>query len=83
MDRPDVPMIALSRSEAVVRQMNLLWGVYPFHTARELKFEEFVKYAESMVKKQKLARKNDYLIILSGLTGKGPSTNSIVVHQLK
>ena len=81
-DKPAARVFALSVDPKVVRRLNLMWGVVPFRMKRELKFSEYVGYAEKLVKSQKIGRKGDHILILSGLTDKSPVTNSIVVHKL-
>jgi pyruvate kinase len=81
-DKPASPVFALSGSEKVVRQLNLMWGVVPFHIRKELKFSEYVKEAEKLTKQKKIAKKGDYILILSGMSDKSGETNSIVVHRI-
>lgn len=81
-DRPAAPIIALTQSEKVFRRLNLLWGVYPFLVNKELKLEEYVKVAENIIKEQGLGKKNDYVIMLSGLLDKSAPTNSIIIHRI-
>ena len=78
----NVPIIALSQYKSIVGQMTLLWGVYPFLVNTVFKFQEYITYSETIVKKLKLAKKNDFIIILSGLTDESAGTNSIVIHKV-
>lgn len=81
-DRPAAPMLALTQSEAVSRRMSLLWGVYPHIVKKNLGIQAYLKQGESMIKKLKLAKPGDYIIMLSGLTDKNPTTNSVVIHRV-
>ncbi|HPP88166.1 MAG TPA: pyruvate kinase alpha/beta domain-containing protein, partial [bacterium] len=82
-DRPAAPIIAFTKSEKTYRQMNLLWGVFPFLVKREFKFKEYINYAQCVVINElKIAKKNDYIILLSGLAGDNTSLDSIVIHKI-
>lgn len=81
-DRPAAPIIALTQSQNVARKLNLLWGVYPHLSHKEFTLNEYLKYGENLIKKMKLAKKGDFLIMLSGLMDKNITTNSIVIHKI-
>ncbi len=81
-DRPAAPIIALTRSEIVARKMNLLWGVYPHHVANALNTQEFLEYGETVLKDLKLAKKNDYVILVSGLSDIHSKPTAIMVHKI-
>jgi len=82
-DKPAAPIIAITKSESVLRQMNLIWGVYPFLANKEFKFNDFVKYASNIAVNLKFAKTGQYILILSGLKGTNAVTNSIVVYQVQ
>jgi pyruvate kinase len=81
-DRPAAPILALTQKEEVRRRLNLLWGVYPFLTSKYLEFAEYLAFGEKLIKKMKLANRDDYVLMLSGLGDKDQTTNSIVVHRI-
>jgi pyruvate kinase len=82
-DRPSAPIIALTQSERVLRQINLLWGVYPHLTRKALPVREYLKEGEAILKRLKLARKGEYAIMLWGMGDRPQSTNSLVVHEIE
>lgn len=81
-DRPAAPVMALTQSESTARRMCLLWGVYPFIIRKRLSMAGYLKSAEAIMRKLKLAKSGDYLIMLSGLGDRSSLTNSLVVHRM-
>ena len=81
-DRPAAPIMALVHSEVLQRQMNLLWGVYPHSITKDFDIKKIPSFCEGLIKKQKLARKGDYILLLAGLTEMNVATNSLMVHRL-
>jgi pyruvate kinase len=82
-DRPAAPILALTPSEAVMRRLNLLWGVYAHQIKDALSQDEYLAYGERLIKRKGLAKPGDFIIMLSGLGGKNIATNTIVVHQVR
>jgi pyruvate kinase len=80
--RPAAPILAATQNERVSRRMNLLWGVVPFLAKRRLSFSEYALWAEKTVLERKMAKKGDYLILLSGPGGKKIATDNIHIHQV-
>lgn len=80
--RPFAPILALAREEKVVRQLNLVWGVTPYRLDRGLSFEEYVQYAEELVRQERLGKRGEYVVLLSRLPYNDISTNSIFLHRL-
>jgi pyruvate kinase len=81
-NRPAAPIIALTQSQSVVRKLNLLWGLYPHLGHKEFRLNEYLQYGENLIKKMKLAKKGDFIIMLSGLVDKNITTNSMVIHKI-
>lgn len=81
-DKPAAPIIALTHSEKIQRRLKLLWGVVPHLVHKELSINEFIPYAEGLIKSLHLAKRDDYIILLSGITQKNQITNSIVIHKI-
>jgi pyruvate kinase len=81
-DRPAAPILTLTTSKKLVRQLCLLWGVNSFLVEEMFKFDDFIKYGEKLIKDMKLASPGDYIIMLSKLCMTTHKTNSIVVHQV-
>jgi pyruvate kinase len=65
-DRPEAPIIALVHDEPVLRQLKLVWGVYPRLLKKKLSMAEYMKAAEAIVKKDGLAKAGEYLLLLAG-----------------
>ncbi len=81
-NRPAAPVFAITHSKKVHRCLNLLWGVNPILISRNFSDCKHVKFAEDTVKKFKLGKKGDYIILLSGFSKDPCSTYSIEVHPL-
>jgi pyruvate kinase len=81
-DRPAAPVLALTKDENVFRRLHLLWGVYPYHVNRELTTQSSLAFGESLIKRLKLGKKGDHILMLSSVVPKRTTTNSIVVHQI-
>ena len=82
-ERPDLPILALSPSLKVARQMAIVWGVKPYVNKSSFKmFSNVEKYAIKHVKKIGLAKAGDHIIITAGfpLSIKG-RTN--LLHTIK
>jgi len=81
-DRPAAPIIALTQSDKIAHRLNLYWGIQPIVVHKDLTLSEYLKRGEEIMKKIDIARKGDYLLMISGLGGKNLTTNSIVIHQV-
>jgi pyruvate kinase len=81
-DRPAAPIMALTRSETVARRMHLLWGVYPELVTKAMKTHEYLAYGEDILKQMKLAKKGDFVIMISGLRDIGSKATAIMVHKV-
>ena len=67
--KPDAQIIGLSPDEAVVRKMQLYWGVRPFKSHKASSTRELLDEATEIVTSADLAQENDILV----LTGGGPA----------
>lgn len=76
--RPEVPIVIGSPNERVVRQLNLSWGVKPFLLKRARTVDELIKALFNYVKKSKLAKSGDQVILLSGEVVGGPGRPTLV-----
>jgi pyruvate kinase len=81
-DRPAAPIMALTRSPAVAGRMHLLWGVFPQIVKKEMSTRECMKYGETVLKNMKLAKKGDFVIMVSGLRDIGEKATAIMVHKV-
>lgn len=76
--RPEVPIVIGSPNERVVRQLNLSWGVKSFLLKRARTVDELIKVLFNYVKKSKLAKSGDQVILLSGEAVGGPGRPILV-----
>lgn len=67
--KPDAQIIGLSPDEAVVRKMQLYWGVRPFLSHKAKSTQELLDEATDIVLESGLANEDDILV----LTGGGPA----------
>jgi pyruvate kinase len=81
-DRPEAPIMALTRSETVARRMHLLWGVSPHLVKKKPSTHEYLDYGERIMKDMRLAKKGDFVIMISGLRDIGAKATAIMVHKV-
>jgi pyruvate kinase len=81
-DRPAAPIMALTHSETVAQRMHLLWGVYPQLVKKEMSIHDCLRYGETVLKNMKLAKKGDFVIMVSGLRDIGEKATAIMVHKV-
>jgi pyruvate kinase len=82
-ERPTVPILAMSKSQPIARQMALIWGVHPVHTRDVESFEEMVDKAKRMAIRHRLAHANERVIVMAGIPfGTVGSTNVLHVTRL-
>lgn len=77
--RPCVPILALSTSPAVVRQLSLVWGVYPLLIDEYVNSDEIIERAKKAARDAKAVHRGDTVIITAGL----PQTASSVTNLIK
>lgn len=81
--RPQVPILVATDSLRVQRQLNLSWGVIPFIIPRVRHVEDFVKKATEYIKKNKLAKKGDKIVVVSGdPVGQESKVNLVEVKEI-
>jgi pyruvate kinase len=81
--RVSVPVIAITPDEKTYRQMCLYFGVYPVMIKRHVGFREAHEDAKKILIKEKLVKKGDKIVIISGTPFKETeSTNMVVVEQI-
>ena len=82
--RPDQVIIALCPDEAVVRRLNLIWGVYPFFAEGYLTAEEMIEQAKDKALSSGLVNFDDVVVITAGVPiGISGTTNLIRAEVLK
>ncbi|MBQ9795553.1 MAG: pyruvate kinase, partial [Clostridia bacterium] len=81
--RPKVDIIGATPNPSVYRQMELRWGVKSILTSEYNSTDEMFEIANNIVKKNKMAKVNDAIIITCGTPKKNGGTNLIKVAQVK
>lgn len=59
-------LVMLTPNEKTLRQMNMIWGVQGYKTSEVKSFEELMDNMMSLVKKQKLVKKGDKVVMVTG-----------------
>ncbi len=81
--RPPVPVLVATNSLRVQRQLNLSWGVIPFILRPCKQIEELVASAITYIKKAKLAKKGDKMVLVAGEpVGEAAKVNLVEVRQI-
>ena len=79
--RPDSPILALTTSELVCRQMNLTWGCKPMLVEKISGNDEVFDVVENMALKSGLAKTGDTVVALAGVPiGVAATTNTLKVR---
>ncbi|HKJ45750.1 MAG TPA: pyruvate kinase [Balneolales bacterium] len=81
--RPEVPIIAFTESQDVLRQLNLVWGVSPVRISQIFNTDKSVQVMEEHLKKVGLVSANDRVIIATGMPiAKRGRTNMIKISTI-
>ena len=79
--RPDAPILALTTSEMVCRQLNLSWGCKPMLVENISGNDEVFEVVEEMALKSRLAKTGDAIVALAGVPiGVAATTNTLKVR---
>ncbi len=82
-ERPHVPIVALTPSEAICRRLMLVWGVRPMTIPRYKDTDEMLTVVRRTILELGLAGKGDLVVVTGGLPiGGGGKTNFLKVHRL-
>lgn len=82
--RPPTPIIAVTPSPAVRRQLCLLWGVYPLLAKRTDSTDEMITDAVSAARSHGFVQAGDLVVLTAGAAGSAPmSTNLIRVQVIE
>jgi len=82
--RPSHPIIAISPDEQVVRQLNLVWGVYPLLSDGYFNAEELIEEAKDKALTSGLVKFDETVVITAGVpVGIAGTTNLIKIEILK
>ena len=80
--RPHVDIIGATPNEIVYRQMELRWGVKPVLTKEYNSTDELFEIATEIVKKHKLAKSKDMIVVTCGTPKKNGGTNLIKIVKI-
>lgn len=83
-ERPNALVVALTPRPKVYHRLNLVWGVQPLLTHREVEsFEELVAEAETHLLANSLATSGDQILIVGGIPTKSArGTNFMKIHRI-
>ena len=87
--RPKVPIYGVSPNDWARRKMQIYWGVMPITGYEEDSTENIISHSMYMVKRQKLVKKGDMVVLTAGdpatniVKGEGAMTNIMQVIQVK
>jgi len=81
--RPDVPILAITPNNRIVRRMVLLWGAHSVQSEEIASFREMVKAAGEHAKAEGFAVNGDRIVIVAGVPfGVAGSTNNLRVVEI-
>ncbi|SPD72169.1 Pyruvate kinase 1 [uncultured Desulfobacterium sp.] len=80
--RPAKPVYAFSPSVKVFNRLSLAWGITPLIIPAIADTKSIIEKGERVLEEKKLVRKNDLVIIVTGLALKTGSTNMIKIHRV-
>lgn len=81
--RPDVPLIAVTPSPMVQRQLTLFWGTYPLLTRRLSNTDEVVMDAINVAQAKGFVGEGDTVVLTAGVVGNVRSaTNLLMVRRI-
>lgn len=82
--RPSLPILVSTSSQRVQRQLNLSWGVISFILEPCRSIEELVEKAITYIKKNKIAKKGEQMVVVAGEpVGQAGNVNLVEVREIK
>ncbi len=82
--RPSLSILVGTSSQRVQRQLNLSWGVVPFILEPCQSIEELVERSIAYIKKHKLAKVGDQMVVVAGEpVGQAGNVNLVEVREIK
>lgn len=82
--RPSLSILVGTSSKRVQRQLNLSWGVVPFILEPCKSIEELVERSIAYIKKNKLAKVGDQMVVVAGEpVGQAGNVNLVEVREIK
>jgi len=81
--RPHTKIIALVADDKIRNQLNMVWGVQAYKIAVKKNLDELISQAISLVIKQKIVRKGQNVVFVSGQpVGKSQHANMVEVYKI-
>lgn len=81
--RPSQPILAVTLTDTIMRQLNLVWGVYPLRKSAPANLEEWLEIARKTALETGVAKGGDVIVLTAGLPlGVAGSTNLVKVHRV-
>jgi pyruvate kinase len=76
--RPEVPIVAVTPSQAVQRQLALCWGVTPLLAPRADDTDSMINYAVDAARRRGLVDGKDTVVVTGGAAGSTPGTTNLI-----
>ncbi len=80
--RPHAPIIAVTPSETVQRQLMLSWGVYPLLAEREEDIDQIMVAAIEKAGEAGLVASGDHVVLTAGVTAMMPGTTNLMTIEV-
>ena len=81
--RPRTPILAISPSGNTVRELRLIWGVFPLEVFEIFNTDTMFELAEETAKRASKVKKGDLIVITAGIPlGEPGTTNLLKVHDI-
>jgi pyruvate kinase len=80
--RPHAPIIAVTPSETVQRQLMLSWGVYPLLAEREEDIDQIMVAAIEKAREAGLVASGDHVVLTAGVTAMMPGTTNLMTIEV-
>lgn len=77
--RPNVPLIAVTDSESLFRQLAAIWGVAPLLVAPTVEFQQRVRLATESLFEGRVAQASEPIVVVSG---SGPDVEKVDTLQI-
>jgi len=78
--RPTAPIVAITPSEVVARQMRLVWGLYPVIVERASDLDEAIASALTAARKQQLIEPGNTVVICASRSNPRSNADTIWLH---
>ena len=81
--RPQAIILALTHDEFVYNILSLSWGVTPLLVKKQEDLEDMISYAKRTVKRLKMAKKGDKIVVTFGVpTDENCTTNAVNISEI-